>query len=90
MLKNLILDMGNVMLRFSPDLFIRRLGIVDPEIHNRLRREVFQSLEWIAVHNEMHNKYRNIHKQKHYRSNSCRKRKLSEHGTFQNQTNDNC
>ena len=46
MLRNLILDMGNVMLRFSPDLFIRRLGIVDPEIHNRLRREVFQSLEW--------------------------------------------
>ena len=46
MIKHLILDMGNVMLQFVPELFIRDLGITDPEIHSLLRREVFQSLEW--------------------------------------------
>ena len=46
MIKHLILDMGNVMLQFAPDLFIQDLGISDPEIHSLLRREVFQSLEW--------------------------------------------
>lgn len=46
MIKNLILDMGNVMLRFDPDLFIRDLGISDPEIHSLLRQEVFRSVEW--------------------------------------------
>ena len=47
MLKNIIFDMGNVLLRFEPDLFIQALGVTDPEVHSRLRREVFGSVEWV-------------------------------------------
>lgn len=49
MLKNLILDMGNVMLEFTPDRFIEAIGITDPEERSLLHREVFQSLEWAQM-----------------------------------------
>lgn len=47
MIRNLIFDMGNVMLKFEPDLFIEALGVTDPEVHKMLRREVFGSVEWV-------------------------------------------
>ena len=47
MIRNLILDMGNVMLKFEPDLFIEALGVTDPAVHRLLRREVFGSVEWV-------------------------------------------
>ena len=47
MLKNIVFDMGNVLLRFEPDLFITALGVTDPEVHALLRREVFSSVEWV-------------------------------------------
>ncbi len=47
MLKNIIFDMGNVLLRFEPDLFIEALGVTDPDVHSLLRREVFGSVEWV-------------------------------------------
>ena len=49
MIKNLILDMGNVLIEFSPDRFISDLGVTDPEIHGLLLREIFQSREWVSL-----------------------------------------
>ena len=45
MIRNIIFDMGNVLLRFDKDLFIQRLGVA-PEDGKILMDEVFCSLEW--------------------------------------------
>lgn len=45
MIRNIIFDMGNVLLRFDKDLFIQRLG-VSQEDGKILMDEVFCSLEW--------------------------------------------
>ena len=49
MIQNLILDMGNVLIEFSPDRFISDLGVKDPRIHEILLREIFRSPEWVAL-----------------------------------------
>ncbi len=49
MIKNLILDMGNVLIEFNPDRFIAGLGVTDPETHALLLREIFRSSEWAAL-----------------------------------------
>ncbi len=48
MIKNIIFDMGGVLLRFEPDYFIARLGIsgADAEL---LKREVFRSADWVRM-----------------------------------------
>ncbi|MBR0091629.1 MAG: HAD family phosphatase [Lachnospiraceae bacterium] len=46
MIKNIIFDMGSVLIRFDRNLFIERLGIADPADNELLLREVFLSLEW--------------------------------------------
>ena len=48
MIRNIVFDMGQVLLRFLPDLFIERLG-VEGEDKGLLKREVFQSLEWARM-----------------------------------------
>ncbi|MBR0041269.1 MAG: HAD family phosphatase [Oscillospiraceae bacterium] len=48
MIRNIVFDMGQVLLRFIPDLFIERLG-VEGEDKKLLKREVFQSLEWARM-----------------------------------------
>ena len=48
MIRNIVFDMGQVLLRFLPDLFIERLG-VEGEDKKLLKREVFQSLEWARM-----------------------------------------
>ncbi len=48
MIKNIIFDMGNVLLRFDPWLFMERLG-VNEEDKLLLMREVFKSLEWAQM-----------------------------------------
>lgn len=45
MIKNVVFDMGNVIIRFDPELFMLRLGLGE-EDRKLLRREVFLSLEW--------------------------------------------
>lgn len=45
MIKNIVFDMGNVIIRFDRDLFMSRLGLSD-EDKKLLMREVFLSLEW--------------------------------------------
>ncbi len=45
MIRNVIFDMGNVLIRFDPMYFMERLGIQGDD-KPLLMREVFQSLEW--------------------------------------------
>lgn len=46
MIKNIIFDMGEVLLRFVPDIFIERVGVKDAEDKKLLIREVYKSVEW--------------------------------------------
>ena len=48
MIRNIVFDMGKVLLRFDPDLFLDRVGIEGPD-RETLRREVYQSLEWARM-----------------------------------------
>ena len=46
MIRNIVLDMGNVLLRFDKDCFMDRIGLTDPSDRKCMEREVFSSLEW--------------------------------------------
>lgn len=46
MIKNFIFDMGNVLLKFDPESFIRRVGITDQKDIEILLKEVYKSKEW--------------------------------------------
>ena len=48
MIRSIVFDMGNVLIRFDREYFIDRLG-VSPEDKSLLMREVFQSLEWARM-----------------------------------------
>ena len=48
MIKNIVFDMGMVLLRFEPALFIERVGAAE-EDKALLLREVYQSLEWARM-----------------------------------------
>lgn len=43
MLRFLVCDMGNVLIRFDPELFLDRLEISDPGDRELLLREIFRS-----------------------------------------------
>ena len=49
MIRNIVFDMGNVLLRFDPEWFMTREGITDPEDRKTITRELFQSLEWAQM-----------------------------------------
>lgn len=46
MIKNVIFDMGNVLIYFNRDVFLDRVGLKNPEDRELLNREVYLSLEW--------------------------------------------
>ena len=46
MIRNIVFDMGNVLLRFSADLFLDREGVTDPEDRKTILNELFRSVEW--------------------------------------------
>ena len=48
MIRNIVFDMGQVLLRFEPLLVMERLG-VQGEDRELLHREVFKSLEWARM-----------------------------------------
>ncbi len=48
MIRNIIFDMGGVLIRFDREYFIRRLG-VDAEDESILMNEVFRSVEWARM-----------------------------------------
>lgn len=48
MIKNIVFDMGNVLLRFDRELFLDRVGVTG-EDRELLMREVYLSLEWAQM-----------------------------------------
>ena len=46
MIKNILFDMGNVLIYFDRNLFMDRLGL-DEADKKLLTRELFLSLEWV-------------------------------------------
>ena len=48
MIRNILFDMGNVLIRFDRDYFIDRLG-VSGEDKALLMRHVFRSVEWVCM-----------------------------------------
>lgn len=48
MIRNIVFDMGQVVLRFAPDFFLDRCG-AEGEDKKLLKREVYQSLEWARM-----------------------------------------
>ena len=49
MIRNVVFDMGNVMILFEPDVFIDREGITDPEDRKLVMSELFRSVEWAQM-----------------------------------------
>ena len=49
MIRNIVFDMGNVLIRFEPALFMTREGVTRPEDRELLQRELFRSLEWAMM-----------------------------------------
>ena len=48
MIRNILFDMGNVLIRFDRDLFITRLGVNEAD-KRLLMREVYLSIEWVQM-----------------------------------------
>ncbi len=49
MIRNIVFDMGNVLVRFEPELFLTREGITKPEEREIILRELFRSIEWAQM-----------------------------------------
>lgn len=49
MIRNIVFDMGNVLLRFDPQLFIERAGVAEEADQKLLHKELFRSLEWVQM-----------------------------------------
>lgn len=46
MIKSVVFDMGQVMLRFDPDTFLKRAGVADPAERDYLKPIIFTRPEW--------------------------------------------
>lgn len=49
MIKNIVFDMGNVLIRFDPEYFLTREGILDPAERKTVMKELFHSVEWAMM-----------------------------------------
>ena len=49
MIRNIVFDMGNVLIRFDPHFFLDRAGINDPEDRKLILNELFRSVEWAQM-----------------------------------------
>lgn len=49
MIRNIVFDMGNVLLYFDPQAFLKRVGVVEEADKALLMKEVFRSLEWVQM-----------------------------------------
>ena len=49
MIRNIVFDMGNVMIRFDPAFFLDRAGITSPEDRRLVMNELFLSVEWAQM-----------------------------------------
>lgn len=48
MIKNIVFDMGNVLIRFDPELFLSRYPVSEKE-KEILRNRVFRTVEWAMM-----------------------------------------
>lgn len=48
MIRHILFDMGNVLIRFDQHYFLQRLGVADEDAP-LLKREVFRSVEWVRM-----------------------------------------
>ena len=48
-MRNLIFDMGGVLIRFDPEYFLTREGVHDPDDRELLMKAVFHSPEWAMM-----------------------------------------
>ena len=46
MIRNIIFDMGNVLIYYDPDAFLDRINLKNPEDRALLKREIYLSVEW--------------------------------------------
>lgn len=49
MIKNIIFDLGNVLIYFSPDRILLNAGVADPEDRELLKNIIFRSKEWLQA-----------------------------------------
>lgn len=49
MIKNILFDMGSVLIRFDPDLFISRLELPEAGDAETLKNELFRSVDWVSL-----------------------------------------
>ena len=49
MIKNILFDMGNVLIVFNPEEFMDRVGIQNQEDRRIVREELFDSVEWAQM-----------------------------------------
>lgn len=49
MIRNIVFDMGNVLIRFDPVYFMDRAGITDPKDRKLILNELFLSIEWAQM-----------------------------------------
>ena len=49
MIRNIVFDMGQVILRFDPAYFMDREGITDPYDRKLILNELFLSVEWAQM-----------------------------------------
>ena len=49
MIRNIIFDMGNVLIRYDPAYFVDRAGIQDPQEKALLLNEIFRSPKWALM-----------------------------------------
>ncbi len=48
MIRNVVFDMGRVLIHFEPELYVRRLGVA-PQEEKLLLNQVFRSVEWVQM-----------------------------------------
>lgn len=48
MIRNIVFDLGNVLLDFDPDSYLENLGY-SGEIKNKLHTEIFETKEWLML-----------------------------------------
>ena len=48
MIKNIIFDMGQVLIHWSPDMFLDRYALTE-EDRLLLKRELYASIEWVQL-----------------------------------------
>lgn len=49
MIKNIVFDMGQVLLDFNPEEFLNRVGVKDNNDRQLLKEEIYQSIEWAKM-----------------------------------------